>query len=542
MEPVPLALVLYSVQILFIVGVAAASAPLTRSSTPAVRLLYWRGVAAICLAAPLLGASSVDSSGISVAFEAAGPMAVAIEPPARSAAATLGGVLLWTCLCGIAARLAWLAAGAYRLRQLRRRSEPATLDDGIERLRAALAPRAEIRWSSAISQPLAFGIRPPVILLPPSFNQLTSEGRSAVACHELLHAARRDWIWIVIEELLRTLFWFHPAVWWLVDQVQLAREQLIDRLVVERTAARKAYMGALITFADRRRAALSAAFLRRHHLRSRLQQLSRESEMSSKRLVWTLIALAGVIASTAAAARAFPLEVPALPGQGGAARLEIRLAETTAGAGLTEAVVSGSNQRIYLHPNALATDADVASARAFDTGGSGFAVAITLNPSAAARITAATSSHIGRPMAILLDGSLVSAPTVRSPIGESAVLTGIPSEDAAKALAAKLARAISAQGADRQDRLTLPVPIAQVKPAYTPEAMSAGIEGSVLMDVVVLADGSVGDIAVVRSLDSTHGLDRQAVDALRLWKWKPGTYDGQPQRVAVSVEMTFTLK
>ena len=72
--------------------------------------------------------------------------------------------------------------------------------------------------------------------------------------------------------------------------------------------------------------------------------------------------------------------------------------------------------------------------------------------------------------------------------------------------------------------------------------MAAQIQGSVMLETVVLADGSVGDVRVVKSLDSEFGLDQQAVDAMKLWTFKPGTRDGEPVRVAVQVEMTFTLK
>jgi hypothetical protein len=59
--------------------------------------------------------------------------------------------------------------------------------------------------------------------------------------------------------------------------------------------------------------------------------------------------------------------------------------------------------------------------------------------------------------------------------------------------------------------VSLPVVVTDVKPLYTPEAMAARIEGAVELDTVVLADGTVGDVAVARSLDAVHGLDRQAV-------------------------------
>ena len=60
--------------------------------------------------------------------------------------------------------------------------------------------------------------------------------------------------------------------------------------------------------------------------------------------------------------------------------------------------------------------------------------------------------------------------------------------------------------------------------------------------VYVNPDGSVSNIQVVRSLDPTFGLDQQAIEAARKWKFKPGTRLGQPVPVLVSIELTFTLR
>ena len=89
---------------------------------------------------------------------------------------------------------------------------------------------------------------------------------------------------------------------------------------------------------------------------------------------------------------------------------------------------------------------------------------------------------------------------------------------------------------------SLPTVVKQVKPNYTEAAKAARIEGDVVMKVVVLADGSVGDVTVTKSLDSVNGLDGQAVDAMKQWQFKPGEKDGQPVAVQVAVEMRFTLK
>jgi TonB family protein len=93
-----------------------------------------------------------------------------------------------------------------------------------------------------------------------------------------------------------------------------------------------------------------------------------------------------------------------------------------------------------------------------------------------------------------------------------------------------------------EDGVTLPEVIREVRPSYTPEAMQARIQGGVVMRAVVEADGSVKDIEVVESLDTEHGLDTQATDALKKWAFKPGLWMGEPVPVLITVDMRFHLK
>ena len=90
--------------------------------------------------------------------------------------------------------------------------------------------------------------------------------------------------------------------------------------------------------------------------------------------------------------------------------------------------------------------------------------------------------------------------------------------------------------------VSAPVAILQVKADYTQEAQAQRIEGAVTLDVVVNADGGVRDVKVAKSLDSAFGLDREAVKAMKEWKFRPATKDGKAVAVQVSVIMTFTLK
>jgi protein TonB len=110
--------------------------------------------------------------------------------------------------------------------------------------------------------------------------------------------------------------------------------------------------------------------------------------------------------------------------------------------------------------------------------------------------------------------------------------------------------AAPAMGASQTDQtvyspgngVTLPVVVTQVKPDYTNEAKDQRIQGSVQLECVVRPDARITDVTVVRSLDSEFGLDRQAMDALRRWEFRPGTKDDNPVAVRIAVEMTFSLK
>jgi TonB family protein len=90
--------------------------------------------------------------------------------------------------------------------------------------------------------------------------------------------------------------------------------------------------------------------------------------------------------------------------------------------------------------------------------------------------------------------------------------------------------------------VTLPVVTREVKPQYTSDAMRAKVQGTVLLECVVRPDGSVGDVQVIRSLDSTFGLDQEAIKAARNWRFRPGTRMGEAVPVLVTIELTFTLR
>jgi homoserine O-acetyltransferase len=90
--------------------------------------------------------------------------------------------------------------------------------------------------------------------------------------------------------------------------------------------------------------------------------------------------------------------------------------------------------------------------------------------------------------------------------------------------------------------ITLPRVVREVKPAYTRAALQAQIQGSVWLECVIMPDGTVGDVRVTTSLDRVLGLDQEAINAARQWRFTPGTRLGKPVPVIVTMSLSFTVK
>ena len=88
--------------------------------------------------------------------------------------------------------------------------------------------------------------------------------------------------------------------------------------------------------------------------------------------------------------------------------------------------------------------------------------------------------------------------------------------------------------------VTAPGLLREVKPTYTEEARRRGIEGDVMLEIVVRRDGGVGDVRLIRGLGA--GLDQRAIDAVRQWRFSPARRLGTPVDVMVEVAVEFRLR
>jgi len=81
--------------------------------------------------------------------------------------------------------------------------------------------------------------------------------------------------------------------------------------------------------------------------------------------------------------------------------------------------------------------------------------------------------------------------------------------------------------------------VSKVEPEYSEEGRAAGLEGTIIVGVVIGLDGMAHDARILRGLGL--GLDEQAVEAIQQWRFKPGLKDGQPVPVAATIEVNWRL-
>jgi TonB family protein len=583
-------LVNYSVQIGALIAIGSLAPRLLRLRRPDILLHYRHLLLAACLLLPFAQSwkhplfESDEVSMTTGALTRAVP-AGRFWSPHFSFEETAAFLL---CL-GILARLGWLAIGLRRLRRYRRRAQiPDSLPPVLEAVMARLGVKAAIFLSSDISSPVTFGLRDPAILLPPDFLSVSPGVQQAIACHELTHVRRRDWAAAMIEELIRAVFWFHPAIWWLLGEIRLAREQTVDRQVLRMTAAREQYVSALLAAAGHWQPDLAPApsFLRMTHLAQRVDLMMKEISMSKRRLFSSLAAICGALVLTARFAIVlFPISAPAQEVVKGDANLLHRAPVVYPADALQKGIHGTVVVEATLNDHGVVTDARVISGpdplrRAalrsvlewhYAAGtASPVEIAIDFKPSDSQRAAATAISAPVQPGVVKniryvgLTQQVREAVASVLPVHEGDTWSADALDQARQAVhgidehlnvahqrltssqsPAEYALQISYAAASAPQRIRVGgnVQATQVisnpKPVYPPEAKLARIQGVVRMNVIISKDGTVQDVQV----DSGDpALTEVAAEAVRQWVYKPTLLNGQPVEVATVVDVNFTLR
>ncbi|HLZ40214.1 MAG TPA: M56 family metallopeptidase [Candidatus Sulfotelmatobacter sp.] len=150
-----------------------------------------------------------------------------------------------------------LGRAALHLRVLRNGCEPVDLQHLDPLLQETLRRHSEKRkftlcTSDAVRVPTALGLLKPAVVIPRWIMQELSPAElNQILVHELAHLNRWDDWTNLAQQLVRAVFFFHPAIWWIERRIALEREMACDDAVLLETASPRAYAECLARLAER---------------------------------------------------------------------------------------------------------------------------------------------------------------------------------------------------------------------------------------------------------------------------------------------------
>jgi beta-lactamase regulating signal transducer with metallopeptidase domain/HEAT repeat protein len=202
-----------------------------------------------------------------------------------------------------------LFGGWWRTRSLRTQglsSVPPWCVETIARLTASLHISRPVTFAVSLSVPvpLIIGHVKPLVLLPvAALSGLSPRQLEAILAHELAHVRRHDYLVNLIQTVIETLLFYHPAVWWVSSQLRVLREHCCDDLAVAACGDRKVYVHALLSLEHLRgQSPLLALGATDGPLFARSRRVLIESDRTaaSSRLAAAVVALAfGILAIAA---------------------------------------------------------------------------------------------------------------------------------------------------------------------------------------------------------------------------------------------------
>ncbi len=264
---------------------------LARRSAPAVR--YWAGLVALIAMVALPVATAfriVESSRVSLANFPSLPVtglgdkpgieASVDEPPVasgetfRTTVTPVAGNLLTSARNAGERLMPWMVAlwftglllcslrllgGLARTRRLTRRGASRARDSLAARVHA-LAAKLDLRRkvrvleSTCNSAPLVIGALRPVIVLPVSLlTGLTPIQLDMLLAHELAHIRRHDFAINLVQTIIETLLFYHPAARWISTRIREERENCCDDIAISVSGGhRAAYASTLLALEERR--------------------------------------------------------------------------------------------------------------------------------------------------------------------------------------------------------------------------------------------------------------------------------------------------
>jgi beta-lactamase regulating signal transducer with metallopeptidase domain len=266
----------------------------------------------------------------------------------------------------------------------------------------------------------------------------------SVVAHELAHVERRDhWVaWL--ELIVGAVWWWNPLAWFVRRRLREAAEMACDARAVnllpeERREFASALLELSTAFSFEPTPALGVRSANRSAFERRLKMIMSRDAVG--RVSWRGLAVVALLAALMLPTWTAGEEPK---GQSTPARTEktlyswqlafadakqdgkvgFYLAESTAGEGLKQAKVGDQGETIYLHAEPVLTSQDVAEAKLTKNATNETEIEVVFTKAGEEKISKATAANLGKRLAIVVNGAVVSAPTIRSPIGNRGMISG----------------------------------------------------------------------------------------------------------------------
>ena len=215
----------------------------------------------------------------------------------------------WLVVCTFG--LLRIGLSLFRLRQLRSRCAPVDIAQLGSNLRASLADMRSIRrvtlcTSDAVRVPAAIGYFHPIVVFPTwTLQEVPAVELEAILLHELAHLHRWDDWTNLAQKIVKAVFFFHPAVWFVDTQLTLEREMACDDAVLAANFNPRAYAESLLGLAEksflRRSVQLAqAAVSHVQHLKARIVEILRKDRQGRGRVgkpAIAMMAVAGILSA-----------------------------------------------------------------------------------------------------------------------------------------------------------------------------------------------------------------------------------------------------
>jgi beta-lactamase regulating signal transducer with metallopeptidase domain len=145
-------------------------------------------------------------------------------------------VVLWllgVVLLSLRLLMQWFYAERFKRRHTKYASPDLQQLVRVLALRLSVSRPVQLLESSLVDAPTVIGFLKPVILLPTSaLTGLTMQQLESLLAHELEHIRRHDYLVNILQSVIETLLFYHPAVWWVSHRVRIEREHCCDDVAV----------------------------------------------------------------------------------------------------------------------------------------------------------------------------------------------------------------------------------------------------------------------------------------------------------------------